>query len=61
LIALLANNFDVLWVMGQVGHEDSKMTMNVYAQLQQRVKRDHGAPSTSSCARRATSSAGRAK
>jgi integrase len=41
-IALLANNFDVLWVMGQVGHEDSKMTMDVYAQLQQRVKREHG-------------------
>ena len=38
----LANNFDVLWVMGQVGHEDSKMTMDVYAQLQQRVKREHG-------------------
>ncbi len=41
-IALLANNFDVLWVMNQVGHSDSKMTMDVYAQLQQRVKRDHG-------------------
>jgi len=42
-IALLANNFDVKWVMGQVGHADSKMTMDVYAQLEQRVKRDHGA------------------
>ena len=41
-IALLANRFDVLWVMGQVGHADSKMTMDVYAQLQQRVKREHG-------------------
>ena len=41
-IALLANNFDVLWVMHQVGHADSKMTLDVYAQLQQRVKRDHG-------------------
>jgi integrase len=41
-IALLANNFDVLWVMGQVGHADSKMTLDVYAQLQQRVKRQHG-------------------
>lgn len=41
-IALLANKFDVLWVMSQVGHSDSKMTMDVYAQLQQRVKRDHG-------------------
>jgi hypothetical protein len=38
----LANNFDVLWVMGQVGHEDSKMRMDFYAQLQQRVKREHG-------------------
>jgi integrase len=36
LIALLANNFDVRWVMRQVGHADSKMTMDVYAQLQQR-------------------------
>ncbi|MQA75241.1 MAG: tyrosine-type recombinase/integrase [Solirubrobacterales bacterium] len=42
-IALLANNFDVLWVMGQVGHADSKMTLDVYAQLQQRVKRAHAA------------------
>ena len=42
-IALLANNFDVKWVMSQVGHADSKMTMDVYAQLEQRAKRDHGA------------------
>jgi integrase len=42
-IALLANKFDVKWVMDQVGHADSKMTMDVYAQLQQRAKRDHGA------------------
>src|SRR3954469_7378091 len=41
-IALLANRFDVLWVMGQVGHADSKMTMDVYAHLQQRVKREQG-------------------
>ena len=41
-IALLANGFDVLWVMSQVGHADSKMTMDVYAQLQQRVDREHG-------------------
>ena len=41
-IALLANNFDVKWVMGQVGHADSRMTMDVYAQLEQRAKRDHG-------------------
>ena len=41
-IALLANRFDVLWVMSQVGHADSKMTMDVYAQLQQRVEREHG-------------------
>jgi hypothetical protein len=43
LIVLLANNFDVKWVMSQVGHGDSKMTMDVYAQLEQRVKREHGA------------------
>ena len=42
-IALLANSFDVKWVMDQVGHADSKMTMDVYAQLQQRAKGDHGA------------------
>jgi integrase len=41
-IALLANNFDVKWVMSQVGHADSKMTMDVYAQLEQRVDRSHG-------------------
>lgn len=42
-VALLANNFDVKWVMGQVGHSDSTMTMDVYAQLQQRADRQHGA------------------
>lgn len=31
-----------MWVMSQVGHADSKMTTDVYAQLQQRVRRDHG-------------------
>ncbi|MBF6619809.1 MAG: tyrosine-type recombinase/integrase [Patulibacter sp.] len=41
-IALLANQFDVKWVMNQVGHADSKMTMDVYAQLEQRVDRSHG-------------------
>jgi integrase len=42
-IALLANEFDVKWVMDQVGHADSTMTMDVYAQLQQRAEREHGA------------------
>ena len=41
-IALVANNFDVKWVMSQVGHTDSKMTLDVYAQLEQRIHRDHG-------------------
>jgi integrase len=41
-IALLANNFDIKWVMSQVGHADSKMTLDVYAQLEQRIKREHG-------------------
>ena len=54
-IALLANRFDVLWVMGQVGHADSKMTLDVYAQLQQRVEREHGGPSTPSSAGAASS------
>ncbi len=42
-IALLANNYDIKFVMDQVGHADSKMTMDVYNQLQQRAKREHGA------------------
>lgn len=42
-IALLANNFDVVWVMKQVGHADSRMTLEVYAQLQQRARRENGA------------------
>jgi integrase len=41
-IALLANSFDVKWVMAQVGHADSKMTLDVYAQLEQRIQRSHG-------------------
>jgi integrase-like protein len=41
-IALLANNCDVLFVMSQVGHSDSKMTTDVYAKLQQRARREHG-------------------
>lgn len=41
-IALLANQFDVKWVMGQVGHSDSRMTMEVYAQLSHRARREHG-------------------
>jgi hypothetical protein len=47
-IALIANNFDVKWVMAQVGHADSKMTMDVYAQLEQRADRSHGPTSTPS-------------
>jgi integrase len=42
-IALLANQFDVKWVMHQVGHADSRMTLDVYAQLQRRIDRGHGA------------------
>jgi integrase len=41
-IALLANGFDVKWVMGQVGHADSRMTLEVYAQLMRRARREHG-------------------
>jgi integrase len=41
-IALLANQFDIKWVMRQVGHADSRMTLDVYAQLEQRAKRQHG-------------------
>lgn len=41
-IALVANRFDVKFVMSQVGHANSAMTMDVYAQLEQRAKRSHG-------------------
>jgi hypothetical protein len=41
-IALLANGFDVTWVMAQVGDADSKMPIDVYAQLEQRGDRSHG-------------------
>lgn len=41
-IALVANHFDVKFVMSQVGHANSAMTMDVYAQLEQRAKRSHG-------------------
>jgi hypothetical protein len=39
---VLANRVDVRWVKIQVGHADSKMTLDVYAQLQQRAQREHG-------------------
>jgi len=42
-IMLLATDFDVPFVQRQVGHADSKMTMDVYAQLLDRSKRQHGA------------------
>ena len=42
-IALIAYEWDVKYVMDQVGHTDSKMTLDVYAQMQQRAKRDNGA------------------
>jgi hypothetical protein len=41
-IAPLADGFDVKWVMSQVGHANSAMTLDVYAQLEQRVNRQHG-------------------
>jgi hypothetical protein len=40
---LLATNFDVPFVQSQVGHTDSKLTMDIYAQLLDRSKRAHGA------------------
>jgi integrase len=40
-LALLANNYDVKWVMSQVGHANSTMTLDVYAQLQHRAPRHH--------------------
>ncbi len=41
-IMLLATNFDVTYVQHQVGHAESKMTLDVYSQLLDRRKRDHG-------------------
>jgi hypothetical protein len=41
-IALPANNFDVMWVVSQVGHADSKTTTEVYARLQQRGEGEAG-------------------
>jgi hypothetical protein len=40
---LMATNFDVTYVQHQVGHAESRMTLDVYAQLLDRRKRDHGA------------------
>ena len=39
---LLATNFDVTYVQHQVGHAESRMTLDVYSQLLDRQKRDHG-------------------
>ena len=41
-IMLLATNFDVTYVQHQVGHAESRMTLDVYAQLLDRRKRHHG-------------------
>jgi hypothetical protein len=40
-IALPADNFDVGWVMSQAGHADSKLMMDVYAQLEGSGDRSH--------------------
>lgn len=42
-IALLAYEWDIKFVMDQVGHADSKMTLDVYGKMQKRAKRDNGA------------------
>jgi hypothetical protein len=41
-IVLLATKFDVAFVQSQVGHADSKLTVDVYQQLLDRSKRAHG-------------------
>ncbi len=41
-IMLLATNFDIPFVQSQVGHASAKMTLDVYNQLLDRSKRDHG-------------------
>jgi hypothetical protein len=45
-IALLANRFDVLWVMSQVGHADSKMTMDVYDEPEAPSRNKQKGPAT---------------
>jgi hypothetical protein len=42
-IAPVAYEWDVKYVMDQVDHADPKMTLDVYAQMQQRAKRGNGA------------------
>ncbi len=39
-LALLTNDFDLEWVLSQVGRADSKGTLDVYPRLEQRAKRD---------------------
>jgi integrase len=58
-IALLANSFDVKWVMSQVGHADSKMTLDVYARSSSASSAHTAPPSTVSYARPASSAAPR--
>jgi integrase len=41
-IMLLATDFDVTYVQHQVGHAESRMTLDAYSQLLDRRKRDHG-------------------
>lgn len=41
-IMLLASKFDVPFVQSQVGHADSKLTVDVYQHLLDRSKREHG-------------------
>ena len=41
-IMLLATNFDVTYVQHQVGHAESRMTLDVYSQLLDRQKQGHG-------------------
>jgi hypothetical protein len=36
-----AGNLRLKWVMSRVGHADSKMTLDVYAQVEQRIERSH--------------------
>lgn len=37
----LAAGRDARWVMGQIGHTDARLTLNVYAQIVQRQRVDH--------------------
>ena len=41
-LILVASDYDLAYVMAQVGHADHSTTLEIYNKLQKRLKRDHG-------------------